>query len=136
MVNIEEAPDGSENMGPIGAIANGATFRYVFTSNDGQHFVRVATLMAQSSYNSFNLPYVYNGIGHTTNFIENLNVAIALRGNLDEWKVVTPIIPNCHVIIFADGDNYKSGAKTWITEQLVSPDKVLFQKVLPGVAII
>ena len=45
MVNIEEAPDGSENMGPIGGIALGATFRYIFTSNDGEHFVRVASLI-------------------------------------------------------------------------------------------
>ena len=106
MVNIEEAPDGSENIGPIGGIAIGTTFRYIFTSNDGDHFVRVASLMASSSYNSFNLPYIYNGIGHTTNFIENLNIAVALRGNLDQWKRVTPIIPNCHVVVFADGFNY------------------------------
>lgn len=105
MVNTVAEPDGSGDIGPIGSIVIGATFRYIFTTNDGEHLVRVASLQPQSAYAAFQLPHIYNGIGHTTNFIEYLNIATGLTNKLDQWKVVTPIIPNTHLIVFADGPN-------------------------------
>jgi integrin alpha FG-GAP repeat containing protein 1 len=77
-----------------GAIVTGATFRYIVTTLKDDQYVRVGTQLPQSSYNCLDLPYVYNGIGRSNNFLEQFNVAFSINNRLDQVKVFTPIIPN------------------------------------------
>lgn len=54
--------------------------------------------MPTSSYNSLGLPYVYNGIGRSNNYLESFNVAYSVFNEndkrYDQIRIFTPIIPN------------------------------------------
>jgi integrin alpha FG-GAP repeat containing protein 1 len=69
------------------------------------------------------LPYVYNGIGRSTNYIEQFNVAYSINNKLDQVRVYTPIIPNSYLMVLANKENYKS----WQLDLFVNPDAILFQ---------
>lgn len=66
-----------------GAVTSGATFRFAVTTLDDKKQIRVGTQLAQTSYNSLSLPYVYLGLGRSNNFIESFNVAYSINNKLD-----------------------------------------------------
>lgn len=58
-----------------GAAIAGSTFRYIVTNVQDKKMVRVATQNPQSSYQMLSLPYVFDGIGRSNNYVESFNVA-------------------------------------------------------------
>ena len=105
-----------------GAVTSGATFRFAVTTLDDKKQIRVGTQLAQTSYNSLSLPYVYLGLGRSNNFIESFNVAYSINNKLDQVKVFTPIIPNSQLFILAN-NKY---AKDWSLELFINPDKKIY----------
>lgn len=53
------------------------------------------------SYNSLMMPYIYLGVGETSNYFESMSVGLAING---ESKVftTTPIIPKSQLILYAN----------------------------------
>lgn len=98
-----------------GAVTSGATFRYIVTTLDDVKMVRVATQLPQTSYNNLELPYVYQGLGRSNNYIESFNVAYSMNNKLDQIKIFTPIIPNSQQYILAN-NKY---ASMWVLETFV-----------------
>lgn len=96
-------PDQVEQPPTNGNILVGSTFRFIMTSlEDDQQYVRVATQLAQSTYDSLDLPYVFVGIGRSNNYIEQFNAGYMLKNRLDQVKVYSPLIPNSNIIIYAN----------------------------------
>ena len=89
MVSIKQQEEAK-----YGAIVSGATFRYIVTTLNDEKFIRVATQLPLSSYQSLGLPYVYHGIGRSNNFLEQFNVGMSIKNRLDQVKIFTPVIPN------------------------------------------
>jgi len=110
----------------FGSITTGATFRYIVTTLEDEKYIRVASQMPQSSYNSLELPYVYMGIGRSNNYLEQFNVAYSINNRLDQVKVFSPIIPNSQLLILANAESKNS----WNLELFINPDKILVLIVL------
>lgn len=108
MINQDSAAAEETEIRGLGATVIGASFRYVATDSNFEKVVRVASLQPQQSYHSLLLPYVYNGIGRSTNYIEQFNVAYSINNKLDQVRVYTPIIPNSYLMVLANKENYKS----------------------------
>jgi len=78
------------------------------------------------------MPYVYNGIGRSNNYLESLNVATSINSQLDQVKVFTPIIPNSQLYIMA---NNKS-KKQWRLELFINPGKIIILIVISAAAVL
>ena len=48
------------------------------------------------------LPYVFDGIGRSNNYVESFNVAYTDGDNSNQVRVFTPIIPNSQLVIAAN----------------------------------
>lgn len=102
----------------FGVIPPGATFRYVMTSlEDDNQYVRVASQIPQESWDSLELPYVYQGVGRSNNYLEQFNAAYSIHNRLDQVKVFTPIIPNSQLRILADAESKQD----WEIELFINP---------------
>jgi len=108
MINQNSNAAEDSEISGLGATVIGASFRYVATDSNFEKVVRVASLQPQQSYHSLLLPYVYNGVGRSTNYIEQFNVAYSINDKLDQVRVYTPIIPNSYLMVLANKENYKS----------------------------
>lgn len=117
-----------------GTILTGATFRYVMTSlDDDNQYVRVATQIPQQSFDSLELPYVYQGVGRSNNYLEQFNAAYSINNRLDQVKVFTPIIPNSQLRILA---NSNKNRQDWELELFINPAQILLITVICIVAVL
>ena len=78
----------------FGSTISGTTFRYIVTALNDRKYVRVAAQAAQSSYQALELPYTFNGVGRSNNYLESFNVAYTTFDKGNQVRVFTPIIPN------------------------------------------
>ena len=82
-------------------MAIGASLRFVTTNIDDKKIVRAGWQLAQSSYNSLLPPYVHIGVGKSINYIESLNAATTIAGEVKNC-IRTPIIPNSQIIVYGE----------------------------------
>ena len=68
---------------------------------DYNKLARAGSQQNQMSYNSLMMPYIYLGVGQTSNYFESMTVGMAIKG---ETKVFTntPIIPKSQLILYAN----------------------------------
>lgn len=67
------------------------------------------------------LPYVFDGIGRSNNFVESFNVAYTTYDNGNQVRVFTPIIPNSQLVIAANSRE----AKNWQLDLFINPMEYL-----------
>ena len=53
------------------------------------------------SYNSLMMPYIYIGVGETSNYFESMSVGMAIDGDPKVFTN-TPIIPKSQLILYAN----------------------------------
>ena len=75
-----------------GDLVHGSSLRFVASDLAYQQIVRVGSQQNQMSYNSLMMPYIYLGVGKTSNYFLSLTVGLSING---EAKIYanTPIIP-------------------------------------------
>lgn len=104
MISVND--DGSSNIASnqqdiYGDLITGASLRFVASDLAYSKFARVGSQQNQMSYNSLMMPYIYLGVGETSNYFESMSVGMAIKG---ESKVFTntPIIPKSQLILYAN----------------------------------
>jgi len=114
---------GTVNVGqPYGNAAIGPSYRFVATSYmSDTKFVLTGSQAYQSSYLSCQLPYYYQGIGKTNNYIETFYATTSMGGTRAE-QMWTPIIPNSQLIVFAGS----SSESDWGIELFISPTQKMW----------
>lgn len=117
MVNNELAK--SDNIYGNNAIGN--SFRFVVTDMGDQKFVGVGSQAFQSGYSSLQLPYSYNGIGRSNNYVETFYTATSVNAELAQ-RMWTPIIPNSQLIVFGES----AQVDDWGLELFVNPTNSLY----------
>ena len=93
---------------------------------DDNQYVRVATQIPTQSYDSLELPYVYQGVGRSNNYLEQFNSAYSINGRLDNIKIFTPIIPNSQLRILANS----LSKEDWELELFINPAQILLVTVI------
>jgi hypothetical protein len=104
-----------------GGSVYGATFRVLAYDTNDNKIGRVFHQLAQTSYQSLNVPYAHIGIDRSNNFLEWLNVGAAVN-SLDSIKKFTPIIPNSHLVVRASAF---VEIKDWEVQLTINPAKTL-----------
>lgn len=67
------------------------------------------------------LPYVFEGIGRSNNYVESFNVAYTMSELSSQVRVFTPIIPNSRLVIAANGLE----AGKWQLDLFINPMEYL-----------
>ena len=68
-----------------------------------------------------NMPYMFDGIGRSNNYIESFNVAYTTFDNSNQVRVFTPIIPNSQLVISANSRE----ARSWTLDLFINPMEYL-----------
>lgn len=84
-----------------GDLVSGATLRFVASTLDYKKYVRVGAQQTQMSYNSFMMPYIYLGVGKTSNYFESMTVGVTINGE-NKMYTNTPIVPKSQLILYAN----------------------------------
>ena len=106
----------------------GASFRYVVTDNDGNRADNIVVQMPQTSGMTIPLPFAYQGIGRSNNYIEHLYVISTSFDKVNNYYIsynndsFTPIIPNTQLIITK---GYVNSKVNWEIELVVTPTENL-----------
>ena len=98
----------------------GANIQYKQTNIQGNKHVRTATQLPQNAYNSLGMPYAFNQLTRSSNFLENLvaSSSAGLKGNQREYS---PVIPNTQLIVKCNREE----GKNWLIEQFINPSSKL-----------
>ena len=67
------------------------------------------------------MPYVFDGIGRSNNYVESFNVAYTTFDNANQVRVFTPIIPNSQLVISANSRE----ASSWQLDLFINPMEYL-----------
>ena len=80
----------------------GTNYRYYVTDLNGNRKLRVGVQHPQSSCLNLDLPYSFEGIGLSYNYVENFHVSTSSPKNTtgEYMKMFTPIIPNSQLLIY------------------------------------
>jgi hypothetical protein len=95
----------------------GANIQYQQSNIQGVRCNRIATQLPQNAYNSLGMPYAFNQLTRSSNFLENLVVSSST--SKDYTKEYSPIIPNTQLIVKCNRE-YK-----WTIELFVNPSSKL-----------
>ena len=115
-----------------GATISGPTFRYMVTNVQDQKIIRVASQNPSSSYKLLSMPYVFDGIGRSNNYIESFNAAYTTFDNGNQVRVFTPIIPNSKLVISANSRE----ARSWTLELFINPMEYLVLVTVAAVVVL
>jgi integrin alpha FG-GAP repeat containing protein 1 len=115
-----------------GATISGPTFRYMVTNVQDQKIIRVASQNPSSSYQLLSMPYVFDGIGRSNNYIESFNAAYTTFDNGNQVRVFTPIIPNSKLVISANSRE----ARSWTLELFINPMEYLVLVTVAAVVVL
>ena len=114
--------------GKFSTLEFGTSFRYVVTDNEGLRSDNVVAQMPQTSGMIIPLPFAYQGIGRSNNYIEHL-YAISTSFDKVSNDIIsvnkdsfTPIIPNTQLIITK---GYEKEKVKWEIELVVTPTENL-----------
>ncbi|KAM3143943.1 hypothetical protein pb186bvf_003994 [Paramecium bursaria] len=128
-INGQCAADSDNDIHCLGALYYGSTYQFRVTDIDGTYNPSVGVQLYQSSYSPLQLPYAYNGLGRTNNYVENFYIGIPLQnGQIKQW---TPIIPNSQLIV----SPYLS-AKSWTLSIFIEPTEAILVVVIVTVIIL
>ena len=116
----------------FGSTISGTTFRYIVTALNDRKYVRVAAQAPQSSYHALEMPYTFNGVGRSNNYLESFNVAYTTFDKGNQVRVFTPIIPNSQLVIAANSRESKS----WQIDLFINPMEYLVIVVLASLAVL
>ena len=114
--------------GKFSTLEFGTSFRYVVTDNEGLRSDNVVAQMPQTSGMIIPLPFAYQGIGRSNNYIEHLYAISNTFDKVDKYNIsynndsFTPIIPNTQLIITKGYDKSKVN---WEIELVVTPTENL-----------
>lgn len=78
------------------------------------------------------MPYTFNGVGRSNNYIESFNVAYTTFDKGNQVRVFTPIIPNSQLVIAANSRESKS----WQIDLFINPMEYLVIVVLASMAVL
>ena len=98
----------------------GTNYRYYVTDLTGERKLRVGVQHPQSSCLNLDLPYSFEGIGMSYNYIENFHVSTSSPKNTTGTysNMFTPIIPNSQLLIY----NYQhNDHDDWELDLIVTP---------------
>lgn len=98
----------------------GTNYRYYVTDLNGNRKLRVGVQHPQTSCLNLELPYTFEGIGLSYNYVENFHVSTASPKNTtgNYMNLFTPIIPNSQLLIY-NYDQY--GNEDWELDLIVTP---------------
>jgi hypothetical protein len=96
----------------------GANIQYQQSNIQGVRCNRIATQLPQNAYNALGMPYAFNQLTRSSNFLENLVVSSST--SKDYTQEYSPIIPNTQLIVKCNRDEYK-----WTIELFVNPSSKL-----------
>jgi hypothetical protein len=99
----------------------GTNYRYYVTDLNGERRLRVGIQHPQTSCLNLDLPYAFEGIGMSYNYVENFHVSTSSTKNTtgNYMKLFTPIIPNSQLLIY----NYEINSENdeWELDLIVTP---------------
>ena len=78
------------------------------------------------------MPYVFDGIGRSNNYIESFNAAYTTFDNGNQVRVFTPIIPNSKLVISANSRE----ARSWTLELFINPMEYLVLVTVAAVVVL
>ena len=99
----------------------GTNYRYYVTDLNGVRRLRVGVQHSQTSCLNLELPYAFEGIGMSYNYVENFHVSTSSPKNTtgEYMSLFTPIIPNSQLLIY----NYEinNNHDDWELDLIVTP---------------